>query len=33
MQVMLSAASSMPSGHVHLANWSSACHWQIFKRQ
>ena len=31
MQVMLTAASSMPSGHMHLANWSSACHWKIFK--
>lgn len=33
MQVTSSAASSMPSGHMQLANWSSAWHWQIFKRQ
>ena len=33
MQVTLSSASSMPSGHMQLANWSSAWHWQIFKRQ
>ena len=33
VQVMLSTAGSMLSGHMYLANKNSVCHWQIFKRQ